>query len=220
MVSAAAGSVGHLVGQMARIKECQVVGVMGSDSKGEILKNQLGFNTVVNYKDPNYRQSLKEATDPGVDVYFDNTGGMILGSALFRMNVGGRIACCGVVSQYDTNSPEPGPKGIPGLLVNKRLEMKGFVVFDFEDRYEEARSEISGWMDCGKLISLVDGVSGLEAAPDAFVDGIMEGKEWVWDNGILKEAAVSEIKKEIDQATLLNLQERKVSAFEAFLKSL
>ena len=175
MVSAAAGSVGHLVGQMARIKECQVVGVMGSDSKGEILKNQLGFNTVVNYKDPNYRQSLKEATETGVDVYFDNTGGMILGSALFRMNVGGRIACCGVVSQYDTNSPEPGPKGIPGLLVNKRLEMKGFVVFDFEDRYEEARSEISGWMDSGKLISLVDGVSGLDAAPDAFVDLLAGG---------------------------------------------
>ena len=148
---------------------------MGSDSKGEILKNQLGFNTVVNYKDPNYRQSLKEATEPGVDVYFDNTGGMILGSALFRMNVGGRIACCGVVSQYDTNSPEPGPKGIPGLLVNKRLEMKGFVVFDFEDRYEEARSEISGWMDSGKLISLVDGVSGLDAAPDAFVDLLAGG---------------------------------------------
>ena len=81
---------------------------MGSDAKADVLLGQLGFDAAVNYKDANYRQSLKEATPDGVDVYFDNTGGMILGSALFRMNVAGRIACCGVVSQYDTDSPEPG----------------------------------------------------------------------------------------------------------------
>jgi NADPH-dependent curcumin reductase CurA len=128
MVSAAAGSVGHMVGQMAKIQGCEVVGVCGSDDKGRLLVDQLGFDRTVNYKDANYRQSLKEATPNGVDVYFDNTGGMILGSALFRMNVGGRISCCGVVSQYDTDTPEPGPKGVPGLLVNKRIRMQGFFV--------------------------------------------------------------------------------------------
>jgi NADPH-dependent curcumin reductase CurA len=120
MVSAAAGSVGHLVGQIAKLKGAEGGGVCGSEEKGARLGNELGFDATVNYKDDGFRQSLKEATPDGVDVYFDNTGGMILGAALFRMNVGGRIACCGVVSQYDTDRPEPGPKGIPGLLVNKR----------------------------------------------------------------------------------------------------
>ena len=123
-----------MVGQIAKIQGCEVVGVCGSDDKGRLLVEQLGFDRTVNYKDANYRQSLKEATPNGVDVYFDNTGGMILGSALFRMNVAGRIACCGVVSQYDTNTPEPGPKGVPGLLVNKRITMQGFLLFDYEER--------------------------------------------------------------------------------------
>jgi NADPH-dependent curcumin reductase CurA len=175
MVSAAAGSVGHLVGQIAKIKGCRVVGVCGSDAKCGVLTGDLGFDAAVNYKDPNFRQSLKEATPDGVDVYFDNTGGMILGSALFRMNVGGRIACCGVVSQYDTDSPEPGPKGIPGLLVNKRINMRGFLVFDYADRYAEAREEMNGWLVSGELKSLTDEVQGLAAAPGAFVDLLAGG---------------------------------------------
>ena len=175
MVSAAAGSVGHLVGQMAKIHGCTVVGVCGSDEKGRILTDELGFDTAVNYRDPSFRQTLKEATPDGVDVYFDNTGGHILGSALFRMNVGGRIACCGVVSQYDTNSPEPGPKGVPGLLVNKRITMRGFLVFDFATEYDQAREQISAWLSSGELRSLTDEVRGLEAAPDAFVDLLAGG---------------------------------------------
>jgi NADPH-dependent curcumin reductase CurA len=175
MVSAAAGSVGHLVGQIAKIKGARVVGVCGDDAKAKVLTNDLGFDVAVNYKDANFRQSLKEATPDGVDVYFDNTGGMILGSALFRLNVGGRIACCGVVSQYDTASPEPGPKGIPGLLINKRINMRGFLVFDFADRYAQARAELSGWLASGELKNLTDEVQGLEAAPEAFVDLLSGG---------------------------------------------
>ena len=175
MVSAAAGSVGHLVGQIAKIRKCRVVGVCGSDDKCGVLTQRLGFDAAVNYRDANYRQLLKEATPDGVDVYFDNTGGAILGSALFRMNVGGRIACCGVVSQYDTDSPEPGPKGVPGLLINKRLTMRGFLVFDFEDRYESARLDIAGWLDSRELVSLTDEVRGLDAAPGAFVDLLAGG---------------------------------------------
>lgn len=175
MVSAAAGSVGHLVGQMAKIRETRVVGVCGSDDKGRVLTEDLGFDACVNYKDPNFRQALKDATPDGVDVYFDNTGGHVLGAALFRMNVGGRIACCGVVSQYDTDSPEPGPKGVPGLLINKRLTMRGFLVFDFAAEYDSARQEIAGWLDSGALKYLTDQVNGLDAAPEAFVDLLAGG---------------------------------------------
>jgi len=175
MVSAAAGSVGHLVGQMAKIQGCRVVGVCGDDSKCDKLVKELGFDAAVNYKDANFRDSLKSATPDGVDVYFDNTGGSILGSALFRLNEGGRIACCGVVSQYDTSSPEPGPRGIPGLLVNKRLTMQGFLVFDYAKEYESAREEIQGWLESGQLTSVTDEVYGLDAAPNAFVDLLAGG---------------------------------------------
>ena len=175
MVSAAAGSVGHLVGQIAKIQGCQVVGVAGSDVKNARLVDELGFDVAVNYKSGDYRTALKEATPKGVDVYFDNTGGFVLGSALFRMNVGGRIACCGVVSQYDTSAPEPGPKGIPGLLINKRIVMSGFLVFDFANAYESARAQIAGWLDSGELKSLTDSVDGLSAAPEAFVDLLAGG---------------------------------------------
>ena len=175
MISAAAGSVGHMVGQIAKIKGCKVVGVCGSDEKCNTLIDELGFDAAVNYKDPNYRQSLKEATPDGVDVYFDNTGGMILGSALFRLNSGGRIACCGVVSQYDTSTPEPGPKGIPGLLVNKSIRMQGFLVFDFSDRYDQATDELIEWINEGQLKILTDELDGLEQAPKGFVDLLAGG---------------------------------------------
>ncbi len=175
MVSAAAGSVGHFVGQMAKIVGCKVVGVTGCDKKGERLINELSFDAAVNYKSENFREDLKLATPNGIDVYFDNTGGNILGSALFRLNVRGRIVCCGVVSQYDTLSPEPGPKGIPGLLVNKRIMMQGFLVFDYADEYQTARDEINNWIDSGKLVSWTDEIFGLDSAPEAFVDLLAGG---------------------------------------------
>ena len=175
MISAAAGSVGHMVGQIAKIKGCRVVGVCGSDEKCKKLTEDLGFDAAVNYKDANFRQNLKEATPDGVDVYFDNTGGMILGSALFRLNSGGRIACCGVVSQYDTSTPEPGPKGIPGLLVNKSIRMQGFLVFDYVDKYEEATDNLLEWINSGQLKVLKDELDGLERAPHGFVDLLAGG---------------------------------------------
>ena len=152
-----------------------MVGVTGSDAKNARLVDELGFDGVANYRDAGFRQALKEATPDGVDVYFDNTGGTVLGSALFRMNLGGRISCCGVVSQYDTANPEPGPRGIPGLLVNKRLRMEGFLVFDFADRYAEARADLKDWMASGQLTAWVDEFDGLESAPRAFVDLLAGG---------------------------------------------
>ena len=175
MVSAAAGSVGHMVGQIAALKNLRAVGIASSERKLDILTSQLGYAAGVNYTEDNFRQALKAATPDGVDVYFDNTGGPILGSALFRMNVGGRIACCGVVSQYDTDTPEPGPRGIPGLLINKRINMRGFLVFDFSSRYEEARAEIRQWLADGRMTMMNDTVTGLSSAPDAFVDLLAGG---------------------------------------------
>jgi NADPH-dependent curcumin reductase CurA len=170
VVSAAGGSVGHLVGQIAKLRGATVVGVAGSDEKCASLIDDLGFDRAVNYKADDFRAAFKAATPDRIDVYFDNTGGDILGSALFRMNAHGRIVCCGVVSQYDTSTPGPGPRGVPGLLVNNRVRMQGFLVFDYADRFAEARAEISGWLASGELIARTTEFDGLDAAPHAFVD--------------------------------------------------
>ncbi len=170
VVSAAAGSVGHLVGQMAKALGARVVGVAGSDEKCRLLVDELGFDAAVNRRSDDFRDEFKAATPDRIDVYFDNTGGPVLESALFRMAVGGRIACCGVVSQYDTASPAGGPRGVPGLLVNNRVTMQGFLVFDYADRYDEARTEIGRWIDEGRLNPRTTSYDGLESAPQAFVD--------------------------------------------------
>lgn len=141
LVSAAAGSVGHMVGQIAKLKGCRTVGITSTPEKCHLLEDKLGFDASVSWRSPDFRQELKTACPDGVDVYFDNTGGDILGATLFRMNDHGRIVCCGVVSQYDTSNPAGGPRGVPGLLVNKRIRMEGFLVFDFQDQYEHARGK-------------------------------------------------------------------------------
>jgi NADPH-dependent curcumin reductase CurA len=170
VVSAAAGSVGHIVGQIAKLKGCRVVGVAGSERKCEMLVRELGFDAAVNYKDDSFRAAFKDATPDRIDVYFDNTGGDILGSALFRMNTHGRIVCCGAVSQYDTSKPTGSPRGIPGLLVNNRVHMMGFLVFDYADRYDEARADMTGWIERGELAPRVTEFHGLDQAPRAFIE--------------------------------------------------
>ena len=174
VVSAAAGSVGHIVGQIAKLKRCRVVGVAGSDEKCRVLVDEMGFDSAVNYKDPDFRAAFKAATADRIDVYFDNTGGDILESALFRMNAHGRIVCCGAVSQYDTANPAGGPRGVPGLLVNNRVRMEGFLVFDYADRYDEARAEMGRWIKQGELKPRVTEFHGLEKAPEAFI-GMLAG---------------------------------------------
>lgn len=179
VVSAASGSVGHLVGQIARIRGCRTIGVAGSDEKCTMLVERLGFDAAVNHRSSEFRSAFKVAvqggTRTGIDVYFDNTGGDILASALRSMRPHGRIVCCGVVSQYDTSDPAPGPRGIPGLLVNNRVRMEGFLVFDYADRYAVARQQLLEWIASGDLVPLVDEVRGLERAADAFVDLLAGG---------------------------------------------
>lgn len=169
VVSAAAGSVGHIVGQIAKRHGCRVVGVAGSDEKCRLLTEELGFDAAVNYKDASFRDAFKAATPDRIDVYFDNTGGAILESALFRMNAHGRIVCCGAVSGYDGAPPPFGPRGVPGLLVNNRVRMEGFLVFDFSERYDEAREAMAGWVERSELKPRISEFQGLEQAPKAFV---------------------------------------------------
>lgn len=147
-----------------------MVGIAGSDEKCELLVDQLGFAVAINRRVDDFRSEFRAATPDRIDVYFDNVGGPILESALFRMNTGGRIVCCGAASQYDTSSPGPGPRGIPGLLVNNRVRMEGFLVFDFADSYEAARAELGAMVADGRLTPLVTDYDGLESAPQAFVD--------------------------------------------------
>jgi len=175
VVSAAGGAVGNVVGQIAKIKGCRVVGIAGGAEKCDWLVNDLGFDAAIDYKDENIFQGLKEKCPDGIDVYFDNVGGQILEAVLFRMNMHGRISCCGAVSQYDTGNPGPGPRGVPGLLVTKRLTMQGFIVMDYAKDLPKADEEMAGWAKEGKLKVLEDVIDGLENAPSALV-GLLAGE--------------------------------------------
>jgi NADPH-dependent curcumin reductase CurA len=167
LVSAAAGATGNVVGQLAKRAGCRVVGVTGSAEKCAFLTDELGFDVAISHRDDNFRGALKAACPDGVDVYFDNTGGPVLEAALARMNLHGRIVCCGVVSQYDTSNPASGPRGIPGLLVTKRIRMEGFIVMDFYSRKREADTALAAWVDQGKIKPAIDVVEGFEKMPTA-----------------------------------------------------
>jgi NADPH-dependent curcumin reductase CurA len=175
LVSAAAGATGNVAGQIARIHGCRTVGLAGSDPKCAWLTGELGFDAAINYKTEEIRQALKDHCPDGIDVYFDNTGGEILGAALFRMNLRGRVVCSGVVSQYDTATPAPGPRGVPGLLVTKRLRMEGFIVSDFFRQRAEATDQLAGWVADGRLAVREDILEGLEAAPRGLI-GLLHGE--------------------------------------------
>jgi NADPH-dependent curcumin reductase CurA len=175
VVSAAAGSVGSLVGQIAKIRGCRVVGIAGGAEKCAWLTDALGFDAAVDYKAGPLPKRLKEAAPQGIDVYFDNVGGDVLEACLFQMNLRGRIACCGAVSQYD-GAPQPhGPRGVPGLLVVKRLTMQGFIVMDFEAERGEAMAELKSWVEAGRLKVQEDVIEGLENTPRALI-GLLAGE--------------------------------------------
>src|SRR5271155_5552352 len=133
VVSAAAGPGGKIVGQIAKIKGCRAVGIAGGAAKCALLKKVLGFDDAVDYKAGDTFRALRAACPDGIDVYFDNVGGDILEACLFNMKNHGRIACCGAVSQYESAAPRAGPRGVPGLIVTKRLILSGFIVSDFDD---------------------------------------------------------------------------------------
>jgi NADPH-dependent curcumin reductase CurA len=175
VVSAAAGSVGSIVGQIARIKGCRVVGIAGGKDKCTWLTSELGFDAAVDYKDGAVFKALRAAAPNGIDVYFDNVGGDILEACLAQMNNRGRIACCGAISQYDGVPSATGPRGVPGLIVVKRLTMQGFIVMDYMARRDEALRDLQSWVTSGKLKVQEDVIDGLENTPKALI-GLLAGE--------------------------------------------
>ena len=175
LISAAAGAVGNVAGQIAKIKGCKVIGITSSDEKAVWLKDTLGFDGVVNYKNNNFVKDLRSLCPEKIDVYFDNVGGTIFESVLFAMNNFGRIICCGAVSQYDQAAPQNGPRGVPGLIVTKRLTLKGFIVMDFNEKeQEEAEKNLLNWINEKKIIPAEDIMNGLESTPRALI-GLLNG---------------------------------------------
>ncbi len=173
VVSAAAGAVGSLVGQIGKIKGLKVVGVAGSDEKCRWLSDELGFDAAVNYKKRPVRAGLRLACPKGIDVYFDNVGGATLEAALAFLNRHGRIVLCGMISQYNAATPAPGPSNLGNLLV-QRGRMEGFIVLDHEEKAVQAAADLVAWHEAGRLKYRLDVVEGLENAPAA-VNRLFEG---------------------------------------------
>lgn len=167
LVSGAAGAVGSIAGQIAKISGCRVVGTTRGADKCRWIVDELGFDAAVDYGAGNLDKALKSVCPNGLDVYFDNTGGEVLEAALRRMNLFGRVACCGAISQYNAATPAPGPFGVPGFLVTKRIRMEGFVVMDFYNRRAQAEAALARWLDDGRLKAPVHIVEGFDAMPGA-----------------------------------------------------
>ncbi len=165
LVSGAAGAVGATVGQIARIKGATAIGVAGGKEKCDYLINELGFDDAIDYKSESIHAGLKRACPKGVDVYFDNVGGDILNAALARLRMHARVVICGAISQYNNTEAPKGPSNYMSLLVN-RARMEGMVVFDYADRYDQAASDMAGWMKDGSLKHREHIVEGLEKFPE------------------------------------------------------
>jgi NADPH-dependent curcumin reductase CurA len=178
VVSAAAGAVGSLVGQIGKIIGCRVVGIAGSDEKCKWLTDELGFDAAINYKKESVFRRLKEYCPDGIDVYFDNVGGNILDTVLALINIRARIVICGLISQYNAEKPVPGPYNYGNILI-KRARVEGFIVLDYFDRAEEAITKLAGWFAEGKIDYRVDIINGLKNAPETMnklFDGSHSGK--------------------------------------------
>lgn len=168
VVSAAAGAVGSIVGQIAKIKNCRVVGIAGGAEKCHYISHELGYDAAIDYKSENVKQSLRKHCPEGIDIYFDNVGGAILDAALAQIKLHARIVICGAISQYNNTGPIAGPRNYMSLLTN-RATMKGMLVLDYVDRYAQAQAEMANWMAAGKLKSREDIVEGLDTFPETLL---------------------------------------------------
>ncbi len=175
LISSAAGAVGSIAGQIAKIKGCRVVGITGSDEKVKVLKSEFGYDEAINYKSAgsNIRKALKDACPDGVDVYFDNVGGEISDAAITLIKLHARIIICGQITLYNQEEREKGPRNLQYLLVN-RARMEGFLVRDYQARYPEAVAQIQAWMKAGKIKHRETITEGFQNTPQAFL-GLFKG---------------------------------------------
>jgi NADPH:quinone reductase len=173
VVSGAAGAVGQIVGQIAKLAGCRTVGIAGGPEKSAYLRDLYSYDESIDYKNGNVRAALKEACPNGVDVYFDNVGGEITNAVIPRLNVGACIAVCGQISQYNLEQPEPGPGFV--FTVVFRARVQGFLVSDYAHRYDEAATRLARWVAEGKIRWREDVTDGLENAPRAFI-GMLNGE--------------------------------------------
>ncbi len=168
VVSGAAGAVGMIVGQIAKIKGCRVVGIAGGAEKCRFLVDELGFDAAVDYKSENVAKALRAQCPKGIDVYFDNVGGDVLDACLANLARRARIVLCGAISQYNSTTGVKGPSNYMMLLVT-RSRMEGFVVFDYADRYAEGARQLAQWLKEGRLKSREDIVKGFESFPETLL---------------------------------------------------
>jgi NADPH-dependent curcumin reductase CurA len=168
VVSGAAGAVGMVAGQIAKLKGCRVVGIAGGPEKCRFVVDALGFDAAIDYKNEDVRAGLREHCPDRINVYFDNVGGDILDAVLTRLARHARIVICGSISQYNSAGPARGPANYMALLVD-RARMEGFLVFDFAARYREAGAELAAWIAEGRLKSVEDIATGLESFPDTLL---------------------------------------------------
>jgi len=174
VISGAAGAVGCIAVQLAKLAGCHVVAIAGGQSKCQWLRDELGADATVDYRAGNVYADLKAVCPRGIDVYFDNVAGAILDACLSLMNLNGRVVCSGAVSQYDSGGTS-GQKQLPGVLIRKRIRMEGFIVFDHYGERQQAEANLAQLLTTGKLNALVDIVDGLDNAPQALID-LLQGK--------------------------------------------
>ena len=180
VVSAASGAVGAVVGQIARIKGCRVVGVAGAREKCDYVTRELGFDACVSRLDDAFPQALRAACPDGIDVYFENVGGAVFDAVLPLLNTYARVPICGRIANYNQSEPPPGPNLVPrvmGLALVRRLTFRGFIVFDHADREPDFLRDAGAWIKSGKLVYKEDIVEGLEQAVPAF-QGLLQGKNF------------------------------------------
>jgi NADPH-dependent curcumin reductase CurA len=175
VVSAAAGATGSVVGQVGRLLGMRTVGIVGSEAKRRFVTEELRFDAAVSYRSPTFADDLREACPSGIDVYFDNVGGPVLDLAIRRLNLHGRVVCCGAISLYDTAEPPPSPRGIPGLVITKRLRIEGFLLGDHAREFDAAVDVLQRWIEQGELRVVEEIIDGLDAAPQALV-GLLAGE--------------------------------------------
>ncbi len=166
VVSGGAGATGSIVGQIAKIKGCRVVGIAGSGEKCRWLTEAAGFDAAIDYKSEDVAHRLGQLCPDGIDVFFDNVGGAILDAALEHLAMRGRVVLCGAISRYNAVTMPPGPRNYLSLLI-KRGRMEGFIVLDHASRYPEAAAALAGWWKEGRLVDQVDVIEGFENLPRA-----------------------------------------------------